>query len=240
MKATISTLFLFFVWLTIKGQTVEPSVAIEKRMLQFELESLYLIEKEDADQVNSWSIPSVLMRFGLSNSVEFQCNIPFVKETIYEDNRSVKSRTFLDKMQIGVSVNLWKERGVIPEAALMARVLLPIYEPENYNIGKLLALNFSNNLTETVSLNYNVGWLGEEDHDSFYYITNCSWEISPVVHSFIEFFGSTHPDDVLKHNINTGIGFNLGELFCLDLSVASGLNNNMMFFGGVLTYQLLL
>jgi len=232
------TLALLLCALAVYAQTVEPSSAVQKRMLQLEFESLYLIEKQEAEQVNSWSIPSVLARYGLNNSVEVQVNVPLLREAVYEDQRMVNSRTFLDKVQTGVSVNLWKESGMLPEAAVMARALIPVYAYDNSEVGLLLALNMSNRLSEDLSLNYNLGLVSEESEESGYYIFNLSWNISSKVHSFVEFFGSTFNGTEITHNLNTGIGFNLGNSFCLDLSVAQGLNQNMLFYGGIFTYQL--
>ena len=99
------------VWLlctvSVCAQTVEPSSGVGKRTLQLEFESLYLMEKEGTEKVNSWSIPSVLMRYGVSDVVELQLNIPFLKEYTFEDENILSSRTFLDNIQAGVSVNLW-------------------------------------------------------------------------------------------------------------------------------------
>lgn len=238
----MSSLYKFVViWLlytiSLSAQTVEPSRGMERSRLQLEFESLFLIEKEGAEKVNSWSIPSVLMRYGLSDMIELQLNVPFLKENTFEGDNMLSSRTFLDNVQVGVSVNLWNEKGLLPEAALMARALIPIYDYQIENIGSLLALNFSNTLTDQLSLNYNLGWIRDQSGDSGYYIANMSWDISSTVHTFIEFFGSTYNNLNINHNINSGIGFNLGDSFCLDLSVASGLNHDMTFFGGVLSYQ---
>lgn len=238
MRILISTLVSLFLCLSICGQTVESSAGIQKRMLQLEFESMYLIEKEQAELVNSWSIPSVLARYGLNHSIELQFNVPLLREAVYDEELMVSSRTFLDKVQAGVSVNLWKENGMLPEAAIMARALIPVYEYDTSEVGTLVSLNMSNNLADSWSLSYNIGWISEEGENSGYYIANLSWDISSKLHSFVEFFGSTAIFDQMTHSINTGIGFNLGDSICLDLSVANGLNHEMMFFGGIFTYQL--
>jgi len=219
-------------------QTVEPSAAVERSMLQLEFESLYVIEKEGTEKTNSWSIPSILMRYGLSNAVELQLNVPYLKESTFQDENMVSSRTFLDNVQAGLSVNLWEEQGVLPRAAIMARALVPVYDYKNGQIGTLVALNLSNTLSRQFSLNYNIGWVADREGNSGYYIANLSYEISPSIHTFLEFFGSTYNKIDLNHNVNSGIGFNLGNSFCLDLSIASGLNQQMIFFGGILTYVL--
>ena len=238
MRYFLITAGILLLTLESHSQTVEPSSGVEKRMLQLEFESLYLVEKEETAQVDSWSIPSVLMRYGLTNSVEMQVNVPVLREAIYEDQRMVSSRTFFDKVQAGFSAKLWQQNGILPEAAIMVRALIPVYNYDTSDVGRLLALNMSNKLTDMLSLNYNLGWVHDDDEDSGYYIMNLSCDISPKVHSFVEFFGSTFNGLEMNHNINTGIGFNMGDSFCLDLSVAKGLNSNMLFFGGVFTYQL--
>ena len=232
-------ILIYFIFIrSVLAQTVEPSMAVEKRMLQLEFESLYLVEKEAVEKINSWSIPSVLMRYGVTTSIELQANVPLLREAIYQEDIMVSSRTFLDKVQLGLSANLWKEKGVLPETAIMIRALIPVYDNSNNDVGRLVALNMSNSLTDAVSLNYNFGWVPDEGEDSAYYIANLAWDTSSRVHTFIELFGSTYRGFEMTHNINTGIGFNMGNSFCIDLSVANGLNQDMFYFGGVLTYQL--
>lgn len=234
----VSLFICVFCSISCYTQTVEPSASVEKNMLQFEFESLYVMEKEGGEKINSWSIPSVLIRYGLSDAVDLQVNIPYLRESTFENDNNVNSRTFLGNVQAGLSVNLWEEKGLLPQAAIMARALIPVYDYKTSEIGTLMALNLSNTLSKKLSLNYNVGWVADVEGNSGYYIANLSWEISPVIHSFVEFFGNTYNKIDMTHNINSGIGFNMGNSFCLDLSVASGLNQDMVFFGGVLTYQL--
>jgi hypothetical protein len=237
LTPAIAAFILLMFSIPVNSQTVEPSSGVDPRTLQLEFESLYLVEREQSEQVSSWSIPSVLTRYGLSRSVEVQFNVPLLREAVYEQERMVSSRTFFDKVQAGVAVNLWREKGWLPEAALMARALIPVYEFDTSEVGSVLSLNLSNRLTESLSLNYNLGWIYEEE-PSGYYITNLSWEISDRMHSFVELFGSTNFPGPMTHCINAGIGFNFADSFCLDLSMASGLNCDMMFFGGIFTYQL--
>lgn len=239
MRLSIYTgLFLVLVSVSNFAQTVEPSAVVERKVLQLELESLYVMEKDGLDRYDSWSIPSLLMRYGLDKNVELQLNVPYLRESRFEDDDMVSSRTFLDNVQMGLSVNLWESNHILPQAAIMARALIPVYDNENQEVGTLLALNLSNTLTQQLSLNYNIGWVHDTGGNSGYYIANLSYDITPTTHTFVEFFGSTYDKIQMNHNINSGIGFNLGNAFCLDLSVANGLNHDMMFFGGVLTYQL--
>ena len=237
MRCLTTAFTALFLCCNVYSQTVEPSSGVEHRTLQLEFESLYLVERERSEEVSSWSIPSLLTRYGLSSAVEVQLNLPLMRESTYEKEHMVSSRTFLDKVQAGVAVKLWQGSGWLPEAALMARALIPVYEFDTSEIGSVLSLNLSNPITESLSLNYNFGWIYETGH-SGYYIANLSWEISDRVHSFVEIFGTTNFPEPVKHCLNAGVGFNFGDSLCLDLSVANGLNCDMLFFGGIFTYQL--
>ena len=237
MKLLTTAFTVLILCCAVYSQTVEPSAGVDHRTLQLEFESLYLVERERSEEVSSWSIPSVLTRYGISNSIELQLNVPLMREAIYEQERMVSSRTFFDKVQAGLAVSLWEENGWLPEAALMARALIPVYEFDTGDLGSVLSLNLSNSITQSLSLNYNLGWIHDAEN-SGYYIANLSWEVSDRVHSFVELFGSTSFPEPVKHCLNAGVGFNFGDSFCLDLSVANGLNCDMMFFGGIFTYQL--
>ena len=65
------------------AQTVEPSSGVGKRTIQLELESNYMTERDGSEMMNSWSIPSVLGRYGVSERIEFQVNVPFMREQYF-------------------------------------------------------------------------------------------------------------------------------------------------------------
>ena len=220
------------------AQTVEPSSGIGNRTIQLELESNHMTEREGSEMMKSWSIPSVLVRYGVSDRIEFQLNVPFMREQNYMEDYMVSSRILFDKVQAGISVNLWKEKGIIPESALMARALIPVYDYQTSEIGKLVSLNFSNTITEQLILGYNIGFIATEFFETTYAILNLYWELSPVVHCFVEYIGTAEIYDMTTQCMNTGIGFNIGQNLSIDLSFAKGLNHKMTSFGGILTYQL--
>lgn len=222
------------------SQTVEPSSAIDKSILQIELESLYTIQKEDSKKMKSWSIPSALFRYGFLEGYELQLNTPIIKEKLWENDHLIHSLNKFDDIQVGFSVNLWKQQKFIPEASLMVRAILPTDSKFELNkIGKICSLNLSNSISQKFSFNYNIGYVLEtDDSKSGFYIANIGFEANSKLHFFIENFGDFTNKKLMSHNINTGVGYNFNEKLILDVSVANGLNHNMFYVGGILTYVL--
>lgn len=239
MKLRFIFTLLLFISITVTSQTVEPSSAVNKFNLQIELESLYTKQKEGSETMKSWSIPSVLFRYGIFNGVELQLNTPIIKEKLYENDHLIHSLNKFDDMQLGFSIDLWKQQNLIPEASLMVRAILPIsLNLKKEHIGKVVSLNLSNSLNEKLSFNYNIGFVNETNNTSTcFYIANFNYDLSPKFHVFIEEFADFSSSQIAFHNINTGFGYVFNDRFSLDLSIASGINHNMFYIGGVFAYN---
>ena len=223
--------------LSSNAQTAEPSAGVSKNTLQIELESLYAVEKENTNKTTSWSTPNALFRYGLSNKVELQLNTPLVKENIYENNILAESNHQFEGIQVGLSLNLWEQKKLLPEAALMVRAIVPT--TGGGNMGKLFSLNLSNSFAEKWLFNYNIGYVVETDNSSTgFFIGNLSYEMNDTVHFFVETFGDFNKSQFENNTINTGVGFNIGDAYVLDFSVAKGLSQDMYYFGGIFTWVL--
>lgn len=237
-KNKYALIIAFFIKFNAISQTVEPSSLIPKNNLQIELESLYTIQKENSEKRISISIPSALFRFGLTSAIELQLNTPIIKEKLWKNDHLVHSLNKFDDIQLGFSVNLWEEKNVLPEASLMVRTILPTdTEFKIQNFGKICSLNLSNQLSDKLTINYNIGYAVETDATkSGFYIANLSYEVSPKVHFFAENFGDFNDEKLISHNLNFGGGYNFSDKFMIDVSIANGLNHNMFYIGGILTW----
>ena len=237
-KITLLVFITLLLNIKLFAQAVEPSSVVDKNILQIELESLYTIQKEDSEKINSWSIPSTLLRYGLLNGFELQLNTPIIKEKLWENDHLIHSLNKFDDIQIGFSMNLWKEKKLLPEASIMIRAILPTDKKFKLDkIGEIVSLNFSNKVSEKISFNYNIGYAHETDHSkSGFYIVNISYEATSKVHFFVENFGDFTHEKLISHNMNTGVGYNFSDNFKVDVSIAKGVNHNMFYAGGIITW----
>ena len=197
-------------------------------------------EKVGSEKTTSWSIPNTLFRYGLLNGLELQVNIPIIKEQLWENDHLKQSLNKLDNIQVGFSVDLWKEKKLLPEASIMFRAILPT---ENKfvlnNIGEIVSLNLANRISEKLSLNYNLGYVNETDHSSSsFYIVNISYLTTSKLHFFIENFGDFHHKKIMSHNLNIGGGYNFTDKLIVDISVNNGINQNIFYVGGRVTWIL--
>ena len=222
----------------LNAQTVEPSSGIEKNNIQLELESLYSTQKEGAEKITSWSVPSLLLRYGLSKSIELQLNTPIIKEQLYNDNHLIHSLYKFDDIQLGFAINLWKQKKILPETSLMFRAIIPVNLKLNTkNIGKILALNFSHQIDSKFNFSNNIGYVTEiTNKTTGFYISNLTFELNPKVHFFVENFGDFTEKKLISSNLNIGAGYNLNSNLSVDISMANGLNHNLFYVGGVLTW----
>ena len=220
------------------SQTVEPSTAVTKNTLQIEIESLYAVQKENNVKLTSWSIPSALFRFGLFDGAEIQVNTPIIKEELWENDHLVHSLNKFDDIQVGFSINLWKEKNILPETSLMIRAILPTdSEFKISKLGKICSINFSNSITEKWSLNYNLGYAIETDNTKAgFYIANLSYNFSDKIHFFAENFGDFNNSKLISYNLNIGGGYNFSDNCAFDVSIANGINHNLFYVGGILTF----
>ena len=231
---------VFSINYTAISQTIEPSATIHKNSLQIEIESLYTIQKEGIMEMKSWSIPSALFRFGLLEGFEIQLNTPIIKEELWENDHLIHSLNKFDDIQVGLSINLWEEKKLLPQTSVMIRAILPTDSQFRLNkLGKLCSLNFLNTISEKLSLNYNFGYAFETNKsESGFYIANISYNLTDKIHFFVENFGDFYCHKLISHNLNLGGGYNFSDNFAFDVSMANGLNHNMFYVGGIVTFIL--
>ena len=101
----------------------------------------------------------------------------------------------------------------------------------------MISLNFSNNISEKLTLNYNIGTVTDIDKNTAgFYIVNVNYEPSAKMHFFIENSSNFTFENTESICLGTGFGFNLNNNLALDFSVAKSLKHNLFFTGAILTW----
>ncbi len=235
----ITFIIIYFVSFALFSQTIEPSSGIKKRYFQIEFETIYSIQKKASKTIKSWSIPSVLCRYGLSKNIELQVNLPIVRENLYENDYLIHSLYKFDNIQIGLSMNIWKKKKIITEGALLLRAILPIHKNLKFSkIGHIVSLNMSKILTDKFTVSINFGIVTEITKTTTgFYIANVDFKPNTKIHFFIENFGDFNSVAIISHNVNSGFGFIINKSLAIDFSVANGINHHLFYIGGVITWK---
>ena len=238
MKNFVLLLLFILLISRIHAQTVEPSSGINKKIFQLELESIYSVQKEGSEKSTSWSIPSLLVRYGMSNTIELQLNTPVIKEQLYNNEHLIHSLYKFDDIQIGLSVNLWEQNKLLPETSFMYRTIVPVALPFNIKkLGHIFSLNLSNSIGSKITFSNNIGIATETNNQTTgFYITNINYELNPKIHFFIENFGDFTNSKLISTNLNFGAGYNFSSKVSADISIAKGIHHDLFYVGGVLTY----
>jgi hypothetical protein len=239
MKRKDLGFFIFFVLLLplkLIGQTVEPSRNVKRNNLQLEFETTYSVENESVNKTTSWNIPNILIRYGISDNIELQLHTPFTKVRCFENGQLTSNIFEFKEMEFGVSVNLWKQNKLLPETAIMARIVSSTQDINTGALGNIVSLNFSNAISNKMSFNYNIGTTTDIDKNTYwFYVMNISYELNSKTHFFVENTGMFN-ENTESNCLGTGFGFNFSSSFAIDFSIANSLNNKMFYAGAIVTW----
>lgn len=227
---------MVFVCCRLLGQTVEPSTAVGKGTLQLEFETLYSVEKSTALKNTTWNIPNILIRYGLSDKIELQLHTPFTKDRCFENNGLTSTIFSFKEVELGVSYNLWGQKNIRPEVAIMVRAIAATESFGFKEIGNMVSLNFSNAIGQKFTLGYNLGTTTDLDkHTTGFYVLNLDYAPNAQTHFFVENTVNFNLDSMQSNCIGLGVGFKLGENLSVDFSAAHSLLHDMFYTGAIVT-----
>lgn len=237
-KVTITLIALLIFKCTLFSQTAEPARGVEKKTLQIELESIYSVQKENSSTIKSWSIPNLLLRYGLLKNLEMQFNVPLIREKLIEHDALIYTINKFHDIQIGFSLNLWAQNKWIPETAFLYRSVLHSKPNLQFlNVDNVYSINFSNNLNEKLTLSNNIGYATEKTSGyTRFIVSNLDYSYSSKTNFLIEYSCNDTKESGVFQNITIGVGYALNKNITLEYSVAKGINHNLFYTGGRLTY----
>ncbi|HKJ06109.1 MAG TPA: transporter [Flavobacteriaceae bacterium] len=221
----------------INAQSVEPAENVDNNIFQFEIETSYTKQEKGIEKMESFTIPNLMLRYGLTNAIELQASVPLVKEKLHSNNTLVHTNHLVDDIQLGIQYELFKEKKLLPQTAFMVRTVIPSSNASFERLSYITALNFTNNITEKLSLNYNLGTLFNRNETTLgYYIFNVSYAPNKF-HYFIENSAEVAYNHKAFQNICVGFGIDISSNFTIDFSTTNGLNHNLFAAGAIFIYN---
>jgi hypothetical protein len=200
--------------------------------------------------------PELLLRYGLSDRLELRFGLAghAWEETRYHDGTPTEHVEGWEDSEAGFKYALWAENPscFIPEAALLAHLSLPT-GADGHSTDRAdpsFRFLFSNTLTETTSLSYNLGaaWetgeddLGDRDTLSvFQYTVSLGHSLTDRLGMFVELFGDIPMSMNSKpaHSMDGGFTYLLADNLQLDVSAGAGLSEDAedWFVGAGVSYR---
>ncbi len=203
-------------------QTETPAL-VPKGM--FQIESGFSYQKNDT-QSSSSALPSVLLKYGISDRFELR----LITEFVIDKNNSLNTSGF-NPVLMGCKIKICDESGMLPKTSFLGHLSLPNLASSKYKTdfyAPEFRFTMQHTLFEKWSLGYNLGseWDGFSAEPTFVYTLTTGYSITDKLGSYLELFGFAPQNDTAYHNLDAGCTYLISQNFMLDLSTGAGLTSN--------------
>lgn len=225
--------------ITDRPDKTESSISIPYKA--FQIETGILFEKftflDYSEKIIS--MPSTLFRYGLFKGFELRLQTTML---IHDHISPIKREREIgmDNIQFGFKLNIAKEKGLIPEMALLTHLIIPsgdnAFKNNIYTFQSLMA--FSHSISENVGIGYNLGveYSNEKIYSGIYSLV-AGFQLADKLAFFSEIYGSYENFENLLTNADIGLTYLVNQNFQLDTSMGTGLNNKNYFLSLGLTWR---
>ena len=212
---------------TDRPDQTESVIITKKNYVQVEVG--FNIEKNNG--IKTLVHPTTLLKYGLSKRFEFRLITEFVStETpilIPAGNEIISG---LLPVQIGGKLALSKEKGILPQTALLFHIAHPKLGSKKFHNEKW-APNFrfsmQHTLSENIGLGYNLGaeWDGYSNTPYWVYTFAPGFNLGKNWYGYFEAFGAVRKNELPQHYLDGGLAVYVNDNLKLDISSGFGLND---------------
>ncbi len=177
------------------------------------------------------TLPEILLKYGINGKVEIRLGseMEYLK---YADS----SDYGLLPVKVGVKINLWEGKGIIPETSLLANITLPKMASKKLQAtyaAPEIRLLFENDISDAIQIGYNFGaeWDGESAEPTFIYTLSADFVLSKRLESFIEGYGYLPQLGRADHWIDGGFKYLITKDIQVDISGGYELTSHQHYHG---------
>ncbi|MBW3128029.1 transporter [Hymenobacter profundi] len=199
-------------------QTNGTSV-VQKHFVQLEGGLRY----QDGRSSRTYNYPTLTVRYGLLDRVELRLGTGF-EASIPSSSR--QGQRGLGAPEVGTRVQLWDEKGILPQAAFTATATLPVGKKElrPTNPEARLRLGFSNSLTDALSLTYTYGYGWVQNDTEQKYAVKLAARLSKQFSIYGEAFGTTEARSRPDNEVDAGLLWLVRPNLQLDVAGGIGIS----------------
>lgn len=219
---------------TDRPDETESSSVVPLGSLQLEAGFVYEDEKRDMETYihvhRAYATPTVLARYGLLEWLELRAAGEHLLYMLQEYDLPPDTEGEYDNQfawSVGTKVQLLREAGSIPEAALIADVTMP---DGGGTAIPGFRLTLSHTLAPGLGFGYNLGGEFNMDAESFsdgftgIYTAALGFDATESLGCFLEIFGSVHDNADPEHSFDGGITWLLSPNLQLDAAAGFGIS----------------
>lgn len=210
---------------TDRPDQTETPFTVPKKFFQAE----FGFNKENiSDDAYQWVHPTALLKYGISNKLEFRLETNFGTETIKLNDQKFSS-TILEPVEIGAKLSLFEEKGLLPKTSLIAHVGLPFLaskEVKPDDLPFIARISMQNSISKDISLGYNFGIEknGFDAMPNWFYTLAPGFNLGEKWYAYVEVFGFIKQNELPDHNLDGGIAYFISNNVKIDLSAGLGLS----------------
>ena len=187
--------------------------------------------------------PTTLLKYGLSKRFEFRLISEFASvETPVMIPFGNDIITGLLPVQIGGKLAISKEKGILPQTALLFHVAPPKLGSKKFHNEKWapdFRISMQHTLSDDLGLGYNIGaeWDGYSDTPYWIYTIAPGLNIGENWYGYVELFGAFRKDETPQHSFDCGLAVYLNNNFRLDISTGFGLTEPALDWYGAIGFS---
>jgi hypothetical protein len=204
------------------GRAQTPFVA-PKHSVQVETGFEWL--KQDENE-HSWQHPEFVIKYGLFKHLEVRARILSVTDRFKQPSYS---QSGIEPVELGFKALLTEGKGVLPHTSVTGEFGIPRFASKDYVADKFfpkLRLNFENDITKKLFLEYNVAadWDGFEDKPEWMIVVSPHAQLGEKWQIFTEIFEKIHSGSKPEVSSDAGVSYWINNDCMLDVSYGLGIS----------------
>ena len=196
----------------------------------FQIETGMLFEQVDACnfESNTWSLPTTLLRFGITKIIELRLANQF--SSIYSKNEEQTYNFGFGDLEFGTKIQILRNENINTEIAFITHIVFPFGDKRisNEQLGSISKLSISHQIANNVSIGYNIGYnyFGQSNGIGTYSVA-IGFGLGEKLGFYIEPYGEWINFETWASNLDGGFTYLLQPNIQLDISYGVGLNYHM-------------
>jgi len=242
--------------LTDRPDQTESPVTLSKGFFQTEIGGSYEKDKTissfgGAINTTSISVPSILLRYGISNNVELRLGGEFISEKFEQDLQTIPQPTQnntesgLAPVSLGTKIKMFEESGARPEMAFLFSLGIPFDTDGPFQseyVSSEFRLAAAHTLSERFSLSYNLGgtWDGNLPDRTGIYTLAFGAGLTSRLSAFAEIYGFLTQGETPDHRFDGGFTYLFAKNVQADVSGGIGITEKSpdFFVGAGVSFRL--
>jgi len=199
------------------------------------LENENISSTTEDENVKIFTIPGVLIRYGITDNIELRLGSEFLNEKSRAKLKSITqtetdfSTYGITPIEVGAKIHLMDEDKSAPETALLLGISLPLFNNsfDNPHLGGEIVLAMTNTVTKNFGISYNLGtvWDGNSTKPIGLYALSLGFELSKKISAFAESFGYVTKNEKPDHRLDAGFTYLFTRNLQADISGGLGISS---------------